>query len=111
MRRNQWLGLAVGGAVGLVLASGGMLTAQNKGTATGRVVAVDVVKVFAEYLRQKDLSEEMKQKEDQLQKENQTRRDSIEAAQAQVDRMDAGKDPLYAAKVRELLQMQIEYKN
>lgn len=110
MRKSYWTGIAIGAAVGVVLASAGALWAQGKGGGSGRVIAVDVVKVFAEYQRQKDLSEEMKNKNDQLQKENQTRREAIETLQTTVDRMNPD-DPLYPSKVRDVLQMQIEYKN
>lgn len=110
MRKSYWTGIAIGGAVGVVLASAGALWAQAKGGGSGRVIAVDVVKVFAEYQRQKDLSEEMKNKNDQLQKENQTRREAIETLQTTVERMNPD-DPLYTSKMRDVLQMQIEYKN
>ena len=110
MRRSYWMGLAVGGAIGVVLASAGALWARSSSGASGRVIAVDVVKVFAEYQRQKDLSEEMKNKNDQLQKENSARREAIETLQTTVERMNP-EDPLYPAKMREVLQVQIEYKN
>lgn len=110
MRNRYWKGIAVGIAAGVALASAGALWAQGKGGGSGRVIAVDVVRVFAEYQRQKDLSEEMKNKNDQLQKENQARREAIETLQTTVDRMNPD-DPLYASKVRDVLQMQIEYKN
>src|SRR5262245_57308639 len=110
MRKSYWMGIAVGAAVGIVLTSAGALWAQAKGGGSGRVIAVDVVKVFSEYQRQKDLSEEMKNKNDELQKENQARREAIETLQTTVDRMNPD-DPLYPSKVRDVLQMQIEYKN
>lgn len=110
MRRalsNSWI---VAGVVAVgVLAAAGALQARNY-PAAGRVVAVDVARVFQEYQRQKDLLEEMNTKQEQLQKENQARREAIDALQATTDRMNPN-DPLYTSKVRELLQMQIEYKN
>lgn len=111
MRNRIFSGLIIGAALGAVLSSAGALWANGSATLTGRVAAVDVSVVFSEYQRQKDLSEEFKNKKDALDRENQSRRNAIETSQAQVDRMDPNRDPLYPAKVRELLQMQIEYKN
>lgn len=111
MRSRIFSGLIIGAALGAMLSSVGALWANGNATLTGRVAAVDVSVVFSEYQRQKDLSEEFKNKKDALDRENQSRRNAIETSQAQVDRMDPNRDPLYPAKVRELLQMQIEYKN
>jgi Skp family chaperone for outer membrane proteins len=111
------MGLSAGVAVGLVLsATGGWLWAQNNPGAstarppTGKVASVDIGKVFIEYQRKKDLDEQMKTKQDTLQKENEKRRQAIDTKQAKVDRMDPS-DPMYQAEVRDVLAMQIEYKN
>ncbi|MCC6358412.1 MAG: OmpH family outer membrane protein [Phycisphaerales bacterium] len=106
-------GLIVGGVVGAVLtAASAYLWAapQPLAGAAGRTVTVDLVTVFNESQRQKDLAEEMKIKQDGLQKENQTRRDKIDQEQALLDKMNAS-DPTFATRARELLRMQIEYKN
>ncbi len=101
-------GLAVAAAFGLAT---GRLSASSS-TAAGECCAavVDVVKVFNEYQRQRDLTEEMKRTQDRLEKENQRRRDQIDSAQATLDAMHPD-DPTYAEKMRQLLQQQIDYKN
>lgn len=78
--------------------------------ATGRVATLDVVKVFNEFQRQKDLSEEMKQLQDKLQAENTTRRNKLDEEEASLSKISQD-DPTYVARTRELLAKQIEYKN
>lgn len=103
--------MALGIAVGLFLAlPAAWVAAQNKLIGGSKFACVDVVKVFNEYQRQKDLQTEMDQIKAGLQTENDKKRGSIDTLQATLERMDP-KDPTYAAKVRELLQAQIEYKN
>lgn len=106
-------GLIVGGVVGAVLAAAsGYLWANPRplGPSAGRIVTVDLVTVFNESQRQKDLAEEMKGKQDALQKENEKRRGQIDSEQNTVDHMDVN-DPTFQTRARELLRMQIEYKN
>ncbi len=110
---RTWCTSLVGGAVVTlaVLALTGGLRAQNAAPLPpARVASIDIVKVFNEYQRQKDLTEEMKQVQDKLELENQQRRQKIDAAQATVDAMNA-QDPARAGKMRELLAMQVDYKN
>ncbi len=111
--RRSWLTafLAGAAAASVLLFSGTTLTAQNTGPrGASRVAVVDVVKVFGECQRQKDLAEELKQLQDKLEAENQKRRQAIDALQATVDAMDPN-DPSRANKTRELLARQIDYKN
>lgn len=104
--------VAVVVAVGLgMYVVGGTLQAQNMGfSPTGKAAGVDVVRVFNEYQRQKDLNEEMKQLQDALEAEEKQRRAAIEDAQAVVDAMDRS-DSSYAERMREVLRLQVEYKN
>lgn len=98
-------------AVVIVLSVYGGLQAHNGGQAAGmRSACVDVVHIFNEYQRQKDLSEEMKDVQDKLQLEGDQRRRQIDAQQATVNAMSSD-DPALVGKMRELLKMQIEYKN
>jgi Skp family chaperone for outer membrane proteins len=85
--------------------------AHNGGQPAGmRVACVDVVHIFNEYQRQKDLSEEMKDLQDKLQLEGDERKRRIDAQQATISAMSSN-DPALVGKTRELLKMQIEYKN
>lgn len=78
--------------------------------ATGRVAAIDVAAAFNEYQRQKDLTEEMNKLRKQLDEENRARLQKIDAKQKELDMLDAN-DPAYVKRMRDLLAMQIEYKN
>lgn len=87
------------------------LHAQAPGTPlTGRFACVDVVKAFNEYQRQKDLAGEMADLQQKLQDENISRRNKIDAAQAELDKLDR-EDPTYPERMRAFLAMQIDYKN
>lgn len=87
------------------------LEAQGKAAAaSGKVAVLDVVQVFNDYQRQKDLTEEMNEVQGKLQEENTQRRQRIDALQAEIDRLDK-EDPTFVTRARELLAMQIEYKN
>jgi Skp family chaperone for outer membrane proteins len=103
------MGLLAGVAGAVVLTSFTSLEAQNRG-GTGGVVCIDVVKIFDEYNRQKDLSEEMKQIQEDMRSEVETRQKKIESLQATLDAMDPS-DPTITKKMREMLQMQIDFKN
>lgn len=100
-------GVVVGVASLWVAAS---LSAQSRGGASGgtRIAVVDVVRVFNEYQRQKDLTEEMNDLEGRLRAENQQRLTRIETMKAELDRLNLD-DPTYATRARELVQVQIEY--
>jgi len=98
-------------AVVIVLSVYGGLQAHNGGQAAGmRIACVDVVHIFNEYQRQKDLSEEMKDLQEKLQLEGDERKRRIDAQQATINAMSSN-DPALVGKMRELLRMQIEYKN
>ena len=112
MRRTWWVGLMTGLAAALVvLGFAQSLRAQVGGTPpTGRIACVDVVQVFNEFQRQKDLTEEMRELQDRLNEENKQRRQKIDALQAEIDKLDPD-DPAYVTRMREMLAMQIDYKN
>lgn len=113
MKRTTFSTLLIGLMTGAVLFGGtaGVLRAQNDAPPAGSPVAtIDVVLVFNEYQRQKDLSEEFREKQTSLQAEDQSRRQRIDAAQATLDQLDPT-DPAAVTRARELLQMKIEYRN
>lgn len=111
--RGTWMtGLVTGVTVGLAtFALTRSIQAQAGGTPpTGRIACVNVVQAFNEYQRQKDLTEEMNQLQSQLQTENTQRRQRIDALQAEIDKLDPD-DPTFVGRTREMLAMQIDYKN
>jgi len=113
MRRTWWTGAVCGAAAGSVLlASAGALLAQGPaaGGGIGRVASIDVIKVFNEYQRQKDLTEELRSEQGKLQAENEQRRARIDSLQATLDAMSEA-DPTRTQKMREYFQEQIDYKN
>ena len=112
MKRTGLAGALTGVAVGLVAFTVTQsIHAQTGGAAlTGRIACVDVVQVFNEFQRQKDLTEEMKELQDKLTDENKQRRQKIDALQAELDKLDPD-DATYVTRMREMLAMQIDYKN
>ncbi len=111
--KGSWLtGLVAGLAVGAAgLATSRTIQAQaGKTTLTGRIACVNVVQVLNEYQRQKDLIEEVSTLQDKLSAENKQRRDKIDTLQAELDRLDPD-DPTTLQRTREMLAMQIDYKN
>lgn len=113
MKRKFGAGLLAAAAVGLLtIAGSGWAQAQGRSApkASGRIATLDVVMLFNEYQRQKDLTEEMKGVKDKLEQENVARRQRIDALQATVNAMSPT-DPGAVAKTRELFKEQIEYKN
>lgn len=112
MNRNWWMGLLAGVAVGAaVFATAGGLYAQNRSTVgPGRVACLDVVHVFAEYERQKDLTEEMRDIEQEMKREAERRETQLDNLQATLDAM-SNDDPTKVKRQREMLQRQLDYKN
>lgn len=111
MKRGWIGGVATGAVVSVVaLMVTEQINAQGGRTATGRVACVDVVRVFNEFQRQKDLSDEMNTLQQQLQQEDTTRRQQIDTKQAEIDRLDPN-DPTFNSRTRELLAMTIDYRN
>lgn len=109
--RQAWLTGGLTGAViaALVLGYGTRLHASN-GARAGRVACVNVGTVINEYQRSKDLDEEMMQLDEQLQAEEEQRRQKIDELKATLDRIDPS-DSTYVERTRELLELQIDYKN
>ncbi len=112
MTRQQILAVATAAVVGIMaFAVTKNLHAQAAGTpVTGKIACVDVVKVFNEYQRQKDLSQEMTDVQAKLQDENTQRRQKIDALQAEIDKLGPD-DPGRTQRMHDLLAMQIDYKN
>jgi len=113
MGRISWGGFVLGAAFTAGLtgwAAWAVASSSTSAAAAGKVGCVDVVRIYNEYQRQKDLADEMKAKQDALQNENQQRRSAIDTAQATLDKLNVS-DPTYPSRMRDLLQMQIEYKN
>lgn len=103
------------GIVVLGLAGAGLLalsTRQATGVmmASSTIAGVDVVRVFNEYERQRDLTSQMEQIQGTLDAENTARRQRIEALQTAMSTMQPT-DPTYESRREELLRMQIDYKN
>ncbi|MCK4342801.1 MAG: OmpH family outer membrane protein [Phycisphaerae bacterium] len=111
MKRTWLTGTITGVTVGLLaFALTESIHAQNSGTPpTGRVACLDVVTVFNEYQRQKDLIEEMNELQRALQEENTQRRQKIDALDAEISALDAA-DPTLAERVRQLRTMTLDYK-
>lgn len=116
--RGQWtIGLGIGLVLGGAFFAGALpLHAQSKKPAggvsgqTGRLATLDIARVFNEYEGQKDLAQEFKESQDQLQLEDQQRRSRIDSLQATLDKMNPS-DPNYLAKNKEYFDLQIDYKN
>lgn len=112
MARTWPTGVFVAGIVVAVgFTASGPLAAQGGSSASsGRVACVDVVKVFNEYQREKDLEEEMKQEREKLELEAARRKQKIDAAKAVLDAMSTD-DPIRTKKMRELLELNISTRN
>ncbi len=93
---------------GFLIVAAGLLSSAALGQM--RVASVDVVKVYNDYQRQRDLQDQLRAVQERLQAENDQRRQKIEQLQAQVDAMQPT-DPNYNMRARELLALQIDYKN
>lgn len=108
---RSWLSGVLGGvAVGVAtLAVTGALRAQGTPPAAVRVASVDVGRIFGEYQRMKDVSEELRALEQRLNTENEQRKQQLDALQATVDAMDRN-DPNFVKKAAEVLQARIEHK-
>ncbi|MCA9243872.1 MAG: OmpH family outer membrane protein [Phycisphaerales bacterium] len=101
---------AVAAAICTAWFSGMSASNATQPAPTGRVAAVDVVMIFNEYQRQKDLSEELRVKQEETQQEAERRQHEADGLEAIVSRMSPN-DPLYVQRYEELLKMQIENKN
>lgn len=112
LNSRTWMLLAAGvvAGAGFVGSAAWLSAAQNRPTPTAKVACVDIVRVFNEYERMKDLQEEMKGVLEQLDRGNQEKRRAIDALEATLNAMSLN-DPTYGDKTRELLKMQVEYKN
>jgi len=101
-------GLASGAA--LLAVVGGLHAQSGAKPSQCCVATIDINMVFNEYQRQKDLAEELRQWQEKSRLESEARRQKIDAAQAALDALSPG-DPVAPARWRELVQMQIDFKN
>lgn len=108
---GRWLSvlMVLAGGGGAASIAGAMLTADQS-TPGNRVAVIDVIRIFNECQRQKDLDEELKGLQQKLDAESRTRKLKIDETQAELNRLDPS-DPAYTKKMQDLMQMQIEYKN
>lgn len=112
MKPGWFSGLAAGGLMVLVgmVATRGLSAQARPAGAPSRVGVVDVVQVFNEFQKQRDLTEEMNTLRVQLEEENKQRRQRIDASQAELDRLSRD-DPTFTTRSHDLLKLQIDYKN
>jgi Skp family chaperone for outer membrane proteins len=112
MNRSALRGIIAGVVVGAVFFStAGALLAQASGVqVSGRSACVNIIMVFNEYQRQKDLAEEMTNETIKFEAEFNTRKQRIEALQATLDAMNR-QDPAIQKKLQEQLAEQISFKN
>ncbi|MFH1746705.1 MAG: OmpH family outer membrane protein [Planctomycetota bacterium] len=107
MKRTWLTGLLVGiGMCTVVFIVTGALQAQSAPQPTGRVACVNVIQVFSEYQRMKDVQEELKQLDARLNTEGESRQKAADDLQATIDVMDR-EDPTFLKKNAELLEMRI----
>ena len=112
MKRTWCMGALGGIVICAVIFGLGATLQANSGfnPAGGKVACVDVIRIYNEYQRQKDLAEEAQQIEQDMQNEMERRRGALDSLQATLDAMDPA-DPTYGSRQRELLAMQIDFKN
>ena len=96
-------------AAAVVFGISGMLRGQTRLTPTGRVAVVDVGKIFNEYQKMKDATEELRRLEERLRLENEQRKQRADALEATVNAMDRD-DPAYVKKMQEVLEARIAHK-
>ncbi len=108
--KHPWLSGILTGAVVAVIAIvfTENIHAQGGRSATGgRIACVDLGVAFNEYQRTKDLEEEIAKLREQLQTEEQQRRQQLDARMAEIDRL-AMDDPTRRDRLKELFDMQVE---
>lgn len=111
MSKSLLTGILMGAViVTAALAFTKTMQAQGGRAPTGRAACVNVVWVFNEYQRQKDLTEEIAQMQEQLQAEDEERRKRMDKLAAELDAISED-DPTFAKRTHEMLAMQIDYKN
>lgn len=112
--RNRWFAGVIAGLAGALMlsaASSSVLWAQTQPPRNPCCVgSVDVVRVFNEYQRQKDLQDDLMQTQQALNSENEARRKRIDTLQAALQSLSPT-DPTAKGRWGELLRMQIDYKN
>lgn len=110
MKRTWCTAVLTTAAAGLVISLAvGAMVSQNRGP-MGPVATIDVVKIFNEYQRRKDLTEEMKLEQDKFQNEGKAREQKVDALTREMQAYNPD-DPAYKVKVADLLAMKIDNKN
>ncbi len=112
MMQKKSTGLVV--LVGLAVVAGVVL-AERINAQGGRrggccVACVDVVAIVNGYQRQKDLTDEMSGLENAFKAENDNRMNRLDQADAVLASL-APDDPTYIERARELLELQVDYRN
>jgi Skp family chaperone for outer membrane proteins len=97
-------------AVGATLVTWESLGGQATSAPETQVAAVDIVQVFNQYQKQRDLTREMQELEQQIQAENTARREAIETEQTKISQLNP-EDPGYQAQRSNLMRQQIEYRS
>lgn len=112
MKHSGWMALLIGMIVGAgVFGALAAVSGQAPGFApTGRVACLDVVRIYNEYERQKDLEEEMRAVREAIENEIERRRGQIDSLQVVLDSMRED-DPARLQKMQEMLRLQLDYKN
>ncbi|MFQ5805950.1 MAG: OmpH family outer membrane protein [Phycisphaerae bacterium] len=112
MKRTWPMGLLVGFVAGAAVftADTALHAGSRGGSSAGNVACLDVVKIFNEYERQKDLTEEMRAARDEMKNEAERRAGQIDSLQATIDAMNPN-DPMRVKKLRELFRLKLDYKN
>jgi Skp family chaperone for outer membrane proteins len=93
-KRNPWLILAVVAAIAVVAVSISHTVAQPAPRTDGpsRVAVCDITKVFADYQRAKDLTEQLSQKRNKFEAENTRRQKHLEALSEEIAGYQPGSD-------------------
>jgi Skp family chaperone for outer membrane proteins len=85
--------------------------AENKtGPMAARVAVIDIVKVFNEFQRTKEVSERLNKEQAELQNQRKLKIDRIDALKAQLDNLNPDSPDFYKRQ-KELLALSIELKN
>jgi Skp family chaperone for outer membrane proteins len=97
-------------AIGATLVTWESLRGQAASAPETQIAVVDIVQVFNQYQKQRDLTREMQELEQQIQAENTARREAIETEQTKIGQLNP-EDPGYRAQRSNLMRQQIEYRS
>jgi Skp family chaperone for outer membrane proteins len=111
MKKNVsylFISFAVMAAVVLFIRSGN--AAQKNSPVPTKVAVVDIVKVFNDYQRTKEINERLNKEQVELQNQRKQKIDRVEALKAQLDSLHPDSKDYYQRE-KELLELSIELKN